>query len=135
MTYTFKSVHEVENARIATTGTVTISSSKGISDAEAIDGRAVVRILTDEFWNATSAPSLSFQISEDGTTFYPLYYWSDATPTTAVLASVTVNTSLAYAIPPSWTQGAHSVKIVSGTTGTTTPLAKNRTVTLVYRLV
>lgn len=135
MTYTFKSVHEVANLEIAATGTVTISSSKGISDAEELGGRAVLRVHTDDEWNATSAPSFSFLVSEDGDTFHPIYYWASTAPATPALASVTCNTSLAYVIPSEWTDGAHSIKIVSGTVGTTTPLAHNRVVTLVYRKV
>lgn len=134
MTYTFKSQHEVANYQVPTYGTVTISSAKGISDAEALDGRAVVRLVIPSTWNATTAPTLSLTVSEDGTTFRPVYYWSSTTPATPALASVAVNTSRSYSIPADWTAGAHSVKIVSGTTGTTTPIAKNRVVGLVYRL-
>ena len=57
MTYTFKSQHEVANYQVPTYGTVTISSAKGISDAEVLDGRAVVRLVIDANWNATTAPS------------------------------------------------------------------------------
>ena len=134
MTYTFKSQHEVANYQVPIYGTVTISSAKGISDAEALDGRAVVRLVIDANWNATTAPTLSLTVSEDGTTFRPVYYWSSTTPATPALASVAVNTSRSYAIPSDWTAGAHSVKIVSGTVGTTTPIDKNRVVGLVYRL-
>jgi hypothetical protein len=135
MTYTFKSRHEIENLRIPVTGSVTINSGKGISDAELLEGRALSRIYIPATWNATTAPTLSLSVSEDGTTFRQLYYWSAATPATAVLASVTVATGKAYALPEDWTIGAHSVKIVSGTVATTTPIAKNRIVGLVYRLV
>jgi hypothetical protein len=51
------------------------------------------------------------------------------------VASITANTSLSYVIPADWTNGAYSVKIVSGTVATTTPLVKNRTIGLTYRLV
>lgn len=135
MTYTFKSQHEIENLRIPVTGSVTIASGEGISDAEVLDGRAIVRVYIPSTWNATTAPSLSLAVSEDGTTYRQLYYWSATTPATSVLASVTVATGMAYALPEDWTVGAHSVKIVSGTVATTTPIAKNRVVGLVYRLV
>jgi hypothetical protein len=134
MTYTFKSQHEVANYQVPIYGTVTISSAKGISDAEALDGRALVRLVIDANWNATTAPTLSLTVSEDGTTFRPVYYWSSTTPATPALASVAVNTSRSFSIPADWTVGAHSVKVVSGTVGTTTPIDKNRVVGLVYRL-
>ena len=132
---TVHSMTEIENMRIATYGTVTISSGKGISDAEVLDGLALVRIHTDAQWKAASAPSLSLAISEDGTTFKQLRVWQSATPTTTVVAAITANTSLSYVIPEEWTNGAYAVKIVSGTVATTTPLVKNRVVGLVYRLV
>ena len=135
MTYTFKSQHEVANMQLPTYGSVTISSGKGISDAELLDGRAIIRIHTDAQWKAASAPSLSLAISEDGTTYRQLRVWQSATPTTTVVAAITANTSLSYAIPEEWTNGAYAVKIVSGTVATTTPLVKNRTVGLTYRLV
>jgi hypothetical protein len=126
---------EIENMRVATYGTVTISSGKGISDAEVIEGHALVRVTIPATWNATTAASASLMVSEDGTTYRQLYYWSATTPATAVLASVTVATGMAYALPEDWTNGAYSVKIVSGTVATSTPIAKNRVVGLVYRLV
>ena len=126
---------EIENMRIATYGTVTISSGKGISDAEVLDGRALVRIHTDANWKAATAPTLTLAISEDGTTYKQVRIWHSASPTTTVVAAITANTSLSYSIPEEWTNGAYSVKIVSGTVATTTPLVKNRTVGLVYRLV
>ena len=132
---TVHSQTEIENMRIATYGTVTISSGKGISDAEVLDGLALIRITTDANWKAASAPTFSLAISEDGTTYRQLRVWREASPSTTFVAAITANTSLSYAIPPEWTNGAHSVKIVSGTVATTTPLVKNRTVTLVYRLV
>jgi hypothetical protein len=132
---TVHSMTEIENMRIAVYGTVTISSGKGISDAEVLDGHAVVRIYTDANWKAASAPTLSLAVSEDGTTYRQLRVWQPSTPTTTVVGAITANTSQAYAIPPEWTDGAHSVKVVSGTVATTTPLVKNRTVGLVYRLV
>lgn len=135
MAFDVQSRTEMEHRRLAITGTVTISSGKGISDAEALEGRAVVRIATDAKWNATTAPSMSLMVSEDGTTFKQLRVWHAATPTTTIVAAVTVNTSLSYSIPADWTNGAHSVKVVSGTVATSKPIAKNRTVTLVYRLV
>lgn len=134
MTYTWKSQHEVANMLLPTYGTVTISSGKGISDAEVLDGRALVRITIPATWNATTAPSASLMVSEDGTTYRQLYYWSATTPATAVLAAVTVATGKAYSLPEDWTVGAHSIKIVSGTVGTSKPIAKNRVVGLVYRL-
>jgi hypothetical protein len=135
MVYNVQSLTEMEHRRLAITGTVTISSGKGISDAEALEGRALIRVITDAQWKASSAPTLSLAVSEDGTTFKQLRVWHEATPTTTIIPAITANTSLAYAIPPQWTDGAHSVKIVSGTVATTTPLVKNRVVTLVYRLV
>ena len=132
---TVHSMTEIENMRIATYGTVTISSGKGISDAEVLDGLALVRITTDALWKAASAPSLSLAISEDGTTYKQVRIWHSGSPTTTIVAAITANTSLSYAIPSDWTNGAYSVKIVSGTVATTTPLVKNRTVGLVYRLV
>ena len=135
MVYNVQSLTEMEHRRLAITGTVTISSAKGISDAEALEGRALIRVCTDAQWKAASAPSFSLSVSEDGTTFKQLRVWQPTTPATTVIAAVTANTSLAYSIPPEWTDGAHSVKIVSGTVATTTPINKNRTVTLVYRLV
>lgn len=131
---TWRSISEVANFEVPTYGTVTISSGKGISDAEELSGRAVVRLVIPSTWNATTAPTLSLTVSEDGTTFRPVYYWSSTTPATPALASVAVNTSRSYAIPADWTVGAHSVKIVSGTTASTTPIGKNRVVGLVYRL-
>ena len=129
------SMTEIENMRVATYGTVTISSGKGISDAEVLDGLALVRITTDALWKAASAPTLSFAVSEDGTTYKQLRVWNSATPATTIIPAITANTSLSYAIPADWTNGAHSVKIVSGTVATTTPLVKNRVVGLTYRLV
>jgi hypothetical protein len=126
---------DLANMKLATYGTVTIASGKGVSDAELLGGRAVVRIQTDALWKAASAPSLSLAISEDGTTYRQVYYFASATPTTAKIAAITANTSLSYAIPSNWTDGAYSVKVVSGTVGTTTPLVKNRVIGLTYRLV
>ena len=64
---TWRSISEVANYQVPTYGSVTINRGKGISDAEVLDGRAVVRLVIPSTWNATTAPTLSLTVSEDGT--------------------------------------------------------------------
>ena len=132
---TVHSKTEIENQRIAVYDTVTVSSGEGISDAIVLEGQAVVRIITPGDWVTASAPTVSLAVSEDGTTYRQVYYWNNASPTTAVIGAVTVATGCSYAIPSSWTDGAYSVKVVSGTVAATTPVEHDHVVGLVYRLV
>jgi hypothetical protein len=121
--------------KLATYGTVTIASGKGVSDAELLSGRAVIRISTPGDWVIASAPLIGILVSEDGTTYKPAKYFATATPTTAKNAVITVATGASYAIPSNWTDGAYSVKLYTGTVATSTPIEHAHVFGLTYRLV
>jgi hypothetical protein len=87
--------------------TATIANGATISDAQAIYAQTVCGIITPATLTGTA---LSFQVSQDGVTYYPLY---DSTNT---LMSVTVGASRAYTFDPAAFNPWNFVKVVSNAT-------------------
>ena len=113
--------------------TVTIPSGQAVSgSAAATDGRQVVGMITPANWTAAD---ISFQVSYDGVSFYPLYFPSTDGLQEYVIIPGAVTGAYFCPIDPTIWMGVRFVKIVSGRNGAGVNQAADRNIQLVMRPV
>jgi hypothetical protein len=122
----FNSVHEIANLTIVQRGDVTISTDGFLSGAITLTKLSPVRLNMPAAWTTAN---LTFQVSEDGTTFRNLY--DDAGSETTVTAAA----SRSIIVDPLDFIGVGALKIRSGTAASTVGQAATRVIEVVYRLV
>ncbi len=124
-----------DQSPIAITGTLTIdtaltatdftiANAASLSAAVDLSGAGVLRILMPASWTAAN---VTFQVSQDNSTFYDLY---DRSGNEVV---VTAAASRAIIMVPSDFAGFRYLKIRSGTSGTPVAQGGSRTVTLITK--
>lgn len=107
---------------------VVIANGQAVSAAASLEGKAIVGVITPSAW---SAAAISFQFSEDGTNFRPVY--ERAGEVTIPSGSISTSERRWFVLDPTLFLGAKNAKVVSGTNGSTVNQGAARTVTLVVR--
>ena len=110
--------------------TLTIANGAAISDALDISNRTLVGVITPSAWTAAA---ISFTVSMDGTTYYPLYK-GDAEVTIAT-GQISATEARAFRLDPVDFAGWKYVKVQSGINGTTVNQGAARSVIAVARPV
>lgn len=102
--------------------TVTIANAASLSGAVNLAGMDLTRIKLPAAWTAAS---LTFQVSEDGSTFQDLY------DTSGEVTLTTPGTSRSVQVDPNNFAGIQWIKVRSGTSGTPVNQGGARSITLV----
>jgi len=128
MTLDFKTQHEAADDQYATVKTVSIIATGTQSTVAHLDGKAPIRLLMPADWSST-AVVVHVDVSEDGTTFLPL--WDSGTAYT-----VAVQASQAVAVDPAKFWGVGYIRLL-GTTAKGTAVAQTTAceVSVVSRLI
>ena len=123
-----KSVHQAAGDQYITTYSATFAATGTRSTVVNLDGRSPIRLSMPAGWAGTSA-HVRVYLSEDGTTYKPLYDRYN------VAYSVTAVASRTYILPPSDMAGATYIRLL-GTTALGTAAAQTTAgvVTIVARL-
>lgn len=108
--------------------TATIASGESLSAAVQLGGASVLRIVMPAGWDAAD---LTFQTSEDGSTFRDLYAAGDS----EAAVSIAVSAGKAYQLAPSTLACQLWLKVRSGTAGSPVNQTAARTLTLVADLL
>lgn len=111
---------------------VTISNGASLSSAQALDeSRTLVGLITPAAWTAAA---ITFKVSMDGVTYYPLM---DDTGTEVIIPSASIPTGAAWAcaLDPADFVAWKYVKVQSGTNAANTNQGADRAVQLVFREV
>lgn len=113
-------------AGIFSTETATIASGASLSGSIDLTGRILVAVQMPSAWTAAS---ITFQASNDGTTFDNVY------DTAGTELAATVAASRYVVFDPADLASVRWIKLRSGTSGTPVNQAAERTLTLVARPV
>jgi hypothetical protein len=108
--------------------TATIASGESLSGAVQLGGASVLRIVMPAGWDAAA---LTFQVSEDGSTFRELNAAGDS----EAAVSIAVSAGKAYQLVPSTLAAQLWLKVRSGTSGSPVNQTAARTITLVTDLL
>ena len=90
-------------------GSVTVPAAGTTSDGLFIAGASLIGLITP---SALDSTGLTFEVSTDGSTWYPLY------DRNGTQVSLSVTTGAAYSLDPEWLAPWEWIRIVCGTTET-----------------
>jgi len=107
---------------------VTIANAASLSGAAVIGGRVLIGVITPAVWTAAA---ISFEGSNDGTTFYPMY--DQAAELTIATGIISATEARYFAVDHTEFAGLSSIKVRSGVNGTPVAQGAARTVKLVVR--
>jgi hypothetical protein len=104
--------------------TATIANGASLSGAVSLEGATPLAIVMPSAWTAAN---LTFQASEDESTYNDMYDYAGTEVTVTAAASRHI-----WLSPNEWV-GAKSIKVRSGTTGTPVNQGAARTITILAR--
>lgn len=108
--------------------TVTIASGASLSDASDGKGKTLVGVEMPSAWTAAA---LSFMVSNDGSTYVPLY--DQGVEVTIPSSLIGTAEARSFALDPTQFLGFRYVKVRSGVNGAAVNQGAERVITLVWR--